>query len=193
MVTSLRELTKAVLACTSCPLYTEGMPVVGNGPTTADVMFIGEAPGETEQRTGIPFSGRAGKLLNNQLLPLAGIERSQVRVTNTVLHRPPNNRDPSPEEISACKHWLDIQLELVNPRVVILLGHYAIEAVLGLKAAMKDVNGVFVRKDDRLYMMSIHPAAALHQASNRKLLVESFSSLGRVLNVIGRKEHGNQD
>ena len=148
-------------------------------------MLVGEAPGSEEVRKGKPFVGRAGQFLEKQLLPLAGLERSGIRISNTLLHRPPNNRDPFPEEIEACRPWLQLQLEMVDPKLVVLLGRFAIKAVLGIEAPMKELNGCFVRQHGRLYMLSMHPAAVLHQPSNRGLLLESFSGLGKVLAAKG--------
>lgn len=162
--------------------------MLASGPRTAEVMLVGEAPGANEVQRGQPFVGLAGKLLDNDLLPYAGLQRSEVYVTNVVLHRPPDNRDPREEEIMACRPWLEIQMEMVSPRVVVLLGRYAIEAFLGISYPMKDVAGTFVRKDGRLYMLSLHPAAALHQPSNKTRLIEGFEGLGRVLETLKKKE-----
>ncbi len=180
-MTSIKDLIRGVYACTSCPLHKEGQPVIASGPMDAEVMLIGEAPGANEVERGIPFVGQAGKFLNYVLLPEAGLKRDLVRVTNTVLHRPPDNRDPSPEEVEACQPWLEIQIDIVKPKVIVLLGRFAVQAVLGLDKPMKEVHGLFAKKDNRLFMISMHPAAALHQPANRQKLMDCFAVLGRVL------------
>jgi uracil-DNA glycosylase len=179
--TALKALVKEIYACTACALHCEGRPVIASGPVDAEIMMIGEAPGYDEIRLGQPFVGRAGRFLNTDLLPAAGLNRGDLYVSNCVLHRPPGNRDPHPEEIEACRPWLDRQIELVDPKIIVLLGRFAVQTVLGIYEPMKDIGGRFLRKDGRLYMFSLHPAAALHQPANTGKIVAGFEDLGIVL------------
>ena len=123
----MSELTDLYDLIARCPCSdlckTRTMPVPGEGPEDAEIMFIGEAPGFNEDRTGRPFVGAAGQFLN-KLLAFAGLQRSNVYITNVVKCRPPNNRDPLPEEIAACRPYLDGQIELINPKVIVTLGRY---------------------------------------------------------------------
>src|SRR3954451_24091521 len=123
---TLADVRSAALGCTLCPLATQGrrQVVFGVGNPNADLMFIGEGPGEQEDLQGEPFVGRAGKLLT-QLIEGIGLTRDDVYIANVVKCRPPGNRDPLPDEIEACAPWLDRQLELVRPRVIVTLGNFA--------------------------------------------------------------------
>lgn len=196
---SPQDLTKAILQCQLCPLHKQGRPVIASGPLSAEVMFIGEAPGYEEVKNGIPFVGQAGRFLNQELLPLAGLERKDIRITNVVLHRPPDNRDPEESEIEACRTWLDMQLEIIDPKVIVLLGRFAMTEVLGIQGLMKDFGGKFIRRDGRIYMISMHPAAALHNPRNREGIMDGFRMLGRVVAALkgepyyGVEEDGDDD
>jgi DNA polymerase len=143
-------------------------------------MFIGEAPGHHEDRQGRPFVGAAGQLLE-QLLVSIGLTRDDVFITNVVKHRPPGNRDPEPDEIEACKPFLERQIELVNPKVIATLGRFAMERYLP-DAKISKVHGQPQRLGDRILIPLLHPAAALHRGDWRPKLKEDFESLNRVLN-----------
>ena len=117
--------------CSSCPLSTTpGLAVYGEGNIDANIMFVGEAPGETEAETGRPFVGRAGQLLDNMIASI-GLSREDVYICNVVKHRPPNNRKPKPEEVEACLPFLHSQIQIVQPNIIVALGSTAIEALLG--------------------------------------------------------------
>jgi DNA polymerase len=153
--------------------------VPGDGPPDAAILFIGEAPGYHEDRQGRPFVGPAGQLLNEMLSGI-GLRREQVFVTNLVKHRPPGNRDPEPEEIAACRGFLDRQIELVNPRVIVTLGRFAMEKFMpGVR--ISQVHGQARQIQGRTFVPAIHPAAALHNGSWRPLLEQDFQALGRLL------------
>jgi DNA polymerase len=156
--------------------------VIGDGNANADIVIIGEAPGKNEDLQGKPFVGAAGKFLN-EMLAQAGMERSDVYITNIVKYRPPNNRDPLPEEKKAFWPYLLRQLEIINPKVVITLGRHSMEYFLP-EAKIGQVHGQAVHKtvkfhDGRelewLIVPLYHPAAALYNGSLRQTLIDDFS------------------
>src|SRR6266566_5087689 len=123
---SFEELEREALACTKCPLATQGRSqvVFGDGDPHADLMFVGEGPGAEEDRQGIPFVGRAGQLLT-RLIEGIGLDRDDVYIANVVKCRPPGNRDPQPEEIESCRPYLEAQLDFVQPKVLVTLGNFS--------------------------------------------------------------------
>jgi DNA polymerase-1 len=149
--------------CDLCGLgdTTEHVCVMGNGPKNAKIMVIGEAPGASEERTGKPFQGRAGQLLD-KLLADNGINRDDVYVTNVVHCRPPENRTPSNQEMKACKPYLDMEISAVNPEYILCLGATAYKAIFN-KSGIMEARGSLLEKDGRKYFLTIHPAAALRQ------------------------------
>ena len=170
------ELVQQVLSCTLCSLSekrTEAVP--GEGSRTADIMFIGEGPGFHEDQQGRPFIGPAGQLLD-QLLASIGLKREDVYITNMIKCRAPNNRDPLPGEIQACKPYLDKQLEMIGPKVLVTLGRYSFsrffpgEAIGKARGRARRVGGLTV------YPM-YHPAAALHNPKLRSVIESDFKSL----------------
>jgi uracil-DNA glycosylase len=157
----LEELGREAAVCTRCRLSAGRTQVVfGDGNPNADLMFIGEGPGFHEDKQGIPFVGAAGQLLN-RLLGEIGMSREDVRVTNTVLCRPPGNRDPLPDELEACRPYLDQQIALVDPRVIVTLGNFATRVVLGRPVSISRVRGQRQWVDGRLVIPTFHPAAVL--------------------------------
>lgn len=161
----MRTLDEAALAastCTRCRLsQTRTQVVYGVGNPSADLMFIGEGPGFHEDQQGIPFVGAAGQLLN-KLLAEIGIERDDVYITNTVLCRPPGNRDPRPDETQACQPWLDERIELIEPAVIVTLGNWATRYVLGQQISISRVRGQRFPWNGRTVIPTFHPAAVLH-------------------------------
>lgn len=161
----MRTLAEAALdasTCTRCPLAeTRTQVVYGAGSDDAELMFIGEAPGFHEDRQGIPFVGAAGQLLN-RLLAETGIGRDEVYISNTVLCRPPGNRDPRPEETDACRPWLDERIEIVDPAVIVTLGNWATRYALGPNVSISRVRGQRFTWHDRTVIPTFHPAAVLH-------------------------------
>lgn len=157
----LEELRSEALACTSCRLAEGRTHVVfGDGSPTADVVFVGEAPGQREDEQGLPFVGRSGQLLN-QLLGEIGIDRSDVYIGNVVKCRPPNNRDPRPDEIDACKGYLREQLQLIDPKVVVTLGNFSSKLLLRTETGITRLRGTAYEWWGRYLVPTFHPAAAL--------------------------------
>lgn len=165
--------------------------VMGDGDPDADIVFIGEAPGQKEDEQGLPFVGAAGKFLN-EMLAEAGMERSDVYITNIVKYRPPNNRDPLPEEKAAFLPYLLRQLEIINPKVVITLGRHSMEYFLP-NAKISQAHGQAVRKKvlyhdktehEWLFIPLYHPAAALYNGSMRQVLIDDFLSATKLVSSL---------
>ncbi len=177
----LEAIAEEIRGCGRCALA-EGRTnaVPGEGPADAAIMFIGEGPGVQEDRQGRPFVGPAGKLLD-ELLEDAGLSRSQVFITNIIKCRPPGNRDPQPEEIRACRDYLDGQIAAINPQVICLLGRPATQALLDPKAAIGKVHGQPFEREGILYVPIYHPAAALHNPGLSSALIEDFMKLKALL------------
>ena len=177
---ALKALHSQVRACTQCLLHTgRTQAVPGDGPADALIMFIGEAPGFYEDQQGIPFVGAAGRFLD-ELLEGAGIDRKRVFITNVVKCRPPGNRDPQPEEVEACKDYLDQQIEIISPQVIVTLGRHSMaRAFPDEKISL--VHGQPRRVGDRVYFPMYHPAAALHQPSLRATVEADFALLKDLL------------
>ncbi len=166
-VLDLADLAYRAAGCTACPELVSGRTrvVVRSGPPVAEVLLIGEAPGAEEDRTGTPFVGRAGQLLD-ALLAAAGLARSSVAVANVVQCRPPGNRPPKPAEVARCAGWLDRHLELVDPLVVVTLGRTATAWALGPRFRLADVRGREYPFRGRLLLATYHPSAALRFGPN---------------------------
>jgi uracil-DNA glycosylase family 4 len=185
-MSALEELYQRIRTCPDCPLsQTRSRAVPGEGPPDAEVMFIGEGPGYYEDRQGRPFVGPAGKLLE-ELLEGIGLRRDQVYITNVVKCRPPNNRDPLPSEIAACRKYLEQQLALIRPRVVVTLGRHSL-AWFFPKDSIGKVHGQVRRKDGTYFLHLYHPAAALHQPAMREVIEEDFKKLAQVLEEARRE------
>jgi len=188
--TQRREELKAVWEqarrCTRCPQLAAARQTVvfGSGNADADLMFVGEAPGRSEDEQGRPFVGRAGKLLE-QLLGEVGLRREDVFINNTLNCRPPDNRDPHPAEIENCQDYLMRKIELVEPRVVCTLGNFATKLLRGDNAGITKVRGqaeirVLGRRAVRLLPI-LHPAAALYTPVNLEKLREDMAQLPQLL------------
>ena len=169
--------TQSCQLCRLCKSATRAVP--GEGPADARIMFIGEAPGYHEDRQGRPFVGPAGQLLE-ELLATIGLARKDVYIGNVVKHRPPGNRDPLPDEIEACKPYLERQIAAINPAIIVALGRFAMAQFMP-GATISQVHGRARRVNGRLFMPIIHPAAALRRPDWRKMLEEDFQSLGRAM------------
>jgi len=156
------ELERTALACTKCPLAATRTNVVfGVGDPHADLMFVGEGPGEQEDLRGEPFVGRAGQLLT-RLVEGIGLTRAEVYIANVVKCRPPGNRDPLPLEIESCRPYLERQLELVDPRVVVTLGNFATKLLLATKDGITKIRGQeFAFGNGAVLIPVLHPAAVL--------------------------------
>jgi DNA polymerase len=153
--------------------------VPGEGDPNAEIMIVGEAPGASEDKQGRPFVGRAGKLLD-ELLAEAGLERSDVYITNVVKARPPGNRDPRAAEVEHHMPWLETQLAIIQPKLVVPLGRHAL-AHFSDGAKISEVHGTEITERGRTLFPLYHPAAALHNQSLRGTLVEDAQALGRAV------------
>jgi DNA polymerase len=187
-IATTRTLAEAALAastCTKCRLSGGRTQVVyGTGSANADLMFIGEGPGFHEDKQGIPFVGAAGQLLNTMLAE-HGIPRDEVYIANVIKCRPPGNRDPLPDEIDACKPWLEEQLRLIRPGVVVTLGNFATRFVLQQQTSISKVRGQRFRIDGRIVIPTFHPAAILHgggmASKQMQALRDDFAEIRRAL------------
>jgi uracil-DNA glycosylase family 4 len=164
---------KQILVCTKCILsHGRTHSVPGEGPEDADIIFIGEAPGFHEDRQGRPFVGAAGKFLE-ELLATVDLKREDVYITNVVKCRPPGNRDPQSEEIAACKPYLDGQIDLIRPRLIVTLGRFSMQRYFP-GASISRIHGQAKRVGNVIYYPMFHPAAALHQPRWRNLVEEDM-------------------
>jgi len=165
---SLQELAMQASSCSACTLSEERHTVVfGVGNPKADIVFIGEAPGHEEDLKGEPFVGRAGKLLDRMLAAL-GMDRSQVYIMNTVKCRPPNNRDPKPEEVQACGKWFDAQLRALSPKLICLLGRVAAQTVLETDASLSTMRGKWHEYHGIPLRVIYHPAYLLRSPQQKR-------------------------
>jgi DNA polymerase len=177
----LPGLSRAVHDCRLCPLGSTRMHAVpGVGPADARIMIVGEAPGQNEDLQGEPFVGAAGKLLD-QLLRGIGLSRADVFITNILKCRPPGNRDPQPSEAEACSPYLEQQLRLIRPEVVLILGRHALARLLPGNESISRVHGRVIEKDGVSYIPIYHPAAALYNSFLMRPLEEDFQSVKRHL------------
>ncbi len=182
----LAQIAHQIRACTRCGLaHGRTHAVPGEGPAQAEIMLIGEGPGFHEDQQGRPFVGPSGQFLT-ELLESAGYRRDQVFITNVVKCRPPGNRDPLPEEIEACAHYLDQQIALINPKVIITLGRFSMARWFpGQKISA--IHGKAKYVDGRVVVAMFHPAAALHQRSLRGLIEEDFRRLPEIIRSVQGK------
>jgi uracil-DNA glycosylase family 4 len=157
--------------------------VPGVGPSPANIMIVGEAPGFNEDRQGEPFVGAAGKLLDT-LLARIGLSRADVYITNVLKCRPPMNRDPMPNEAEACSPFLKQQLDMVRPKVVLILGRHALERLMPGQGSISRIHGSLIRRGDVAYVPLYHPAAALHNGSLVADLERDFDALKRYLDQV---------
>lgn len=172
----MREIETQVRACTLCKLSkTRTNAVPGEGNYGAEVMFIGEGPGYHEDRQGRPFVGNAGQFLN-ELLSIAGLSRQDVFIANVVKCRPPNNRDPMPDEMAACAPYLDRQIALINPRIIVTLGRYSMARFFPGER-ISQIHGMARVVEGRMCVAMYHPAAGLHQASLADVIRSDFRKL----------------
>ena len=168
-MSALSELNEQIARCQRCEIAknrTKAVP--GEGAENADIMFIGEAPGWHEDQQGRPFVGPAGQFLD-KLLASISLKREQVYITNIIKTRPPSNRDPLPTEIQNCRDWLERQIEIIRPRIIVTLGRYSMAMFFSGKSIGK-IHGTAQKRDGIIYYAMYHPAAALHQQSLRQVI-----------------------
>ncbi|HUZ00878.1 MAG TPA: uracil-DNA glycosylase [Thermomicrobiaceae bacterium] len=186
MAASLAEVSARVSRCTLCELHRmRTMAVPGDGNPDADIVFIGEGPGWHEDRQGLPFVGAAGQFLD-EMLGKIGLTRADVFVTNVVKCRPPGNRDPLPDEITACAPYLDEQLELIKPKLVVTLGRFSMARWFPTERISR-IHGQPRRIGSLVVVPMYHPAAALHQASLRATVEADMMKLPQILAGIERE------
>jgi len=179
-MSELTELYKEIAICQRCELSqgrTKAVP--GEGPENAEIMFIGEAPGFHEDRQGRPFVGAAGKFLE-ELLASIGLTREDVYICNVIKCRPPSNRDPQPDEMAACKPFLDKQIELVRPKLIVTLGRFSMARYFP-NTKITRIHGQPKRIGNRIYYPMFHPAAALHQPKWRSVVKEDMLKIPKIL------------
>lgn len=184
MEIDLEKLEQEVKVCNKCNLCRNRTNTVfGTGNKNAEIMFIGEGPGAEEDKEGIPFVGRAGKLMNMAFQGL-GINREEVYICNIVKCRPPNNRTPLKEEAVACLDYLRAQVMEVKPKIIVLLGNTALKNILGDSYGITSARGKWIEKKDILYMPTFHPAALLRDESKKidfwndlELVIEKYNEL----------------
>jgi len=186
----------AALAALTTKWERQGLPlqagatqaVPGAGFADADIMFIGEGPGKSEDEQGVPFVGVAGKFLT-ELIESIGLTRDLVFIANMVKHRPPDNRDPSPEELEAYRPWLNEQIEIIQPKVFVTLGRFSMAHFLGSDLVISQVHGQLRRNSHgQVVVPMYHPAAALYRGDLRPVLKADFAKLPLLVQAIGRGE-----
>ena len=180
---AIQNLNEQVAGCPKCALSkTRTKAVPGAGDPEADIVFIGEGPGYNEDQQGMPFVGQAGKFLD-ELLASIDLRREDVYIANVVKCRPPNNRDPQSVEIEACAPWLEQQLDIIKPRMIVTLGRFSMsryfkgQTIGRIHGQPKEIDGVTI-------VPMYHPAAALHQANLRSTIMEDFKKLPEILRTL---------
>lgn len=183
----MQEIAKQVSSCEQCSLHlSRKRSVPGEGPVNAQILFIGEGPGFNENEMGRPFVGQAGKFLD-ELIGHAGYKRSDVFITNVVKCRPPENRDPLPDELSACAVYLDRQIETINPDVIVTLGRFSMAKFFPM-ARISSIHGKPAWVGGRLIVPMFHPAAALHQPTLKNDIIADFVALPRAIQEAQNKK-----
>jgi uracil-DNA glycosylase family 4 len=179
-MSALSELNQEIALCQKCEIAKHrNKAVPGEGAEDARIMFIGEAPGWHEDQLGRPFVGPAGKFLD-ELLASIGLKREQVYIANVIKCRPTANRDPLPTEIQNCRPWLERQIELIHPKMIVTLGRYSMAMFFPGKSISK-IHGTAQKQGDTIYYAMYHPAAALHQASLRQAIEEDMLKIPSLL------------
>jgi uracil-DNA glycosylase family 4 len=180
----LEQIKADILTQNICPDLAKSAKnlVMGDGNADADIVFIGEAPGKNEDEQGLPFVGAAGKFLN-EMLATIGLGRSDIYITNIVKYRPPNNRDPLPDEKAAFLPFLRAQLDVIQPKLIVTLGRHSMDSLLpGLQ--ISKAHGQPKRYNGLVYMPLFHPAAALYNGGLRQTLIDDFAQIPKVLELI---------
>ncbi|HLZ09220.1 MAG TPA: uracil-DNA glycosylase [Chloroflexota bacterium] len=176
----LEQVARDVAGCTACALSrSRTRTVPGEGATNAQIMFIGEAPGFNEDKQGRPFIGQAGQFLG-ELLASIDLSRTSVFITNVVKCRPPDNRDPLPDEINACDHFLQTQIQAIRPKMIVTLGRHSMAKFFPGESISR-IHGQERRRDGIIYVPMYHPAAALHQPALRATIEADFRKLPGLL------------
>jgi len=188
----LDKLNKEMLSCSKCTLRKGCIQVVpGDGSAEAEIMFIGEGPGKKEDELGKPFVGAAGKFLD-EMLGVINLKRENVYIANTVKCRPPENRDPLPEEKDTCWPWLLEQIRIIQPKLIVTLGKHSMEIFLP-NFKISEIHGSALRREipeigKQIFFALYHPAAALYNGSMREVLIKDFKKIPKVLALIEKGE-----
>lgn len=183
-IMDLDGLNKQIKKCQKCELYkTATQAVPGEGNPKADIFFVGEGPGFNEDKEGKPFCGAAGKFLD-EMLEENGLSRNKVFIGNIVKHRPPNNRDPLPEEIEACTQWLNKQLEIINPKIIVTLGRHSMHYFLPDIGSISVCHGKAFKRNGKYYLTLYHPAAGLHQANLKEIIKKDFKNIKKLMKIV---------
>ncbi len=189
---ALDALNKKMIRECACTLKNQCLQAVpGDGSAEAEILFVGEAPGKNEDEQGKPFVGAAGKFLSEMLLSI-GLGREDIYITNVVKYRPPNNRDPNPEEIESCMPWLHEQIRVIQPRVIVTLGRHALEHFVPGKK-ISEAHGrafrrIFPDIGEQVFFALYHPAAALYNGGMRKTLLDDFKKIPKMIEKIKREK-----
>lgn len=189
---ALRAIHEKWFEACDCTLKaTATQPVPGDGSADADIVFIGEAPGKSEDAQGVPFVGAAGKFLAEMLGDI-GLERKDIYITNVVKYRPPNNRDPEPGEKEACRAWLNEELNFIQPKLIVFLGRHAMSNFF-LTERISDVHGKLLIKkfpgiNTKHFLALYHPAAALYNGGMRQTLKEDFNKIPLIIKRLAKEK-----
>jgi DNA polymerase len=191
-MSALTDLYKEIALCRKCEIARSRNTVVpGEGAENADILFIGEAPGFHEDQQGRPFVGPAGQFLE-ELLASIKLTRQQVYIANVIKCRPPNNRDPLPIEISNCRPWLERQVQLISPRIIVTLGRYSMAMYFPGKSISK-IHGTAHVENGVTYFAMYHPAAALHQGNLRQDLLKDIQKLPGILEQARQRQDAKKE
>jgi len=188
----LENLNKKWFAECACELKkTATQAVPGHGSADAEIVFIGEAPGKKEDETGIPFVGAAGKFLDEMLGEIK-LKREDIYITNIVKYRPPNNRDPLPEEKASCREWLLAELKIIKPKLIIFLGRHAMNNFFPAEQISKAHGKLLIKQftgmPTKYYYALYHPAAALYDGSMRETLMNDFKKIPKIIKEIDKRK-----
>lgn len=188
MYTNFEDLKKECMVCNKCKLCeTRHNVVFGTGNPNADVMFIGEGPGENEDLQGEPFVGRGGQLLDKMLAAVDLDRNKNIYIANIVKCRPPKNRDPEKDEQEACINWLRNQVKLINPKIIVCLGRIAAAKIIKPDIKITKEHGIFFERGNVLLMGTLHPAALLRNPNNKPAAFEDFLKLKAKMEELGLK------
>ncbi len=179
----LKKVSDEILNCKFCNKNKKGLLVVGEGSSKAKIIFVGEAPGKDEIKVGRPFIGRAGKLLR-ELIVLTQVPEQDFYIANAVKYLPKNYITPKPKDIEHGKLHLEKQLQIINPKVVVVLGNTSALSIIGKKVAIAKEHGTIIKKEDGvIYFLSYHPAAALYSPKLKPVMIKDFKKLKKLLPI----------
>lgn len=190
----LKIIADEIAVCTKCPLYkTRTHTVPGEGNLQASIMFVGEAPGFNEDQRGIPFCGAAGSFLEEMLAEI-DLKREDVFICNTLKCRPPENRDPEESEKQACRPYLERQIRVIKPNLIVCLGRHSLSSLMPSAGSITQVHGKAVRRPSgQTYLALYHPAAALHNSNLKQTLIDDFIKIPAILEKIEEDQEDQED